>query len=215
MWGSSQIRNVDQAVAAFDEATLLFYAKEAEKYATQSAVSDGLFTFLERLTPSSTILELGCGGGRDTKLMLNRGFDVVPSDGSPELAAIAEHHAGIPVKVMRFDELTGDQCFDAVWANACLLHVLDEHLVEVLRLIWLSLRRDGLFFASYKLGEGPEYDALGRYYNFPSRDRLRTAYNDAGLWSTFEMNERLAGGYDGVERCWLSCTARKSDVIRD
>ena len=37
----------------------------------------------------ATILELGCGAGADSAEMLAGGFDVYPTDGSPEMAGEA------------------------------------------------------------------------------------------------------------------------------
>ena len=46
--------------------------------------------FLAMLPPGAQILELGTGGGQDAAFMLEQGFAVIPTDGSPELAAEAE-----------------------------------------------------------------------------------------------------------------------------
>jgi hypothetical protein len=55
--------------------------------------------------------------------MLQRGFDVHPTDGVPEMARKAEIRLGRRVRVMRFDELDSSEEYDAVWASASLLHV--------------------------------------------------------------------------------------------
>jgi len=62
-----------------DAATLRFYGKEAEKYCERigSAPTSTLEEFLGRLPRDATILELGCGSGRDSAEMLRRGYDVL------------------------------------------------------------------------------------------------------------------------------------------
>jgi SAM-dependent methyltransferase len=72
-----------------DETTLEFYGREAERYCerTGSAPTATLGAFLGRLPHGATILELGCGSGRDSAEMLQRGYNVLPTDGSPEMAA--------------------------------------------------------------------------------------------------------------------------------
>ena len=68
------------------------------------------------------------------------------------MAAKAEARLGRPVKVMRFDELSEVETYDAVWANASLLHVPRGALGDVLALVFAALKPNGLHFASYKAG---------------------------------------------------------------
>ncbi len=196
---------------AHDPQTLAFYDREAVAYAADNTTGDRphLTAFLSRLPPGAIILELGCGGGHEARIMLDAGFDVIPTDGSAALAAEATRRLGRSVCVMRFDELDAFEAYDAVWANACLLHVPEAALPSVLRRVWRALKIGGLFFASYKAGDGGGRDPLGRYNNFISHYRLEEAYRAAGAWSTLVIEARTGGGYDGVPRTWLGCTAVK------
>ncbi len=194
-----------------DRDTLAFYDRESATYAVRggkSGASPTLTGFLAHLKPGARILELGCGGGQDAQAMIAAGFEVTPTDGSPGLAEQAEERLGVPVRVMRFDELEGDGTFDAVWANACLLHVPELGLADILGRVRRALRPGGLFFASYKGGEGGGRDSLGRYNNFPTRETLMAAYAQAGPWRRIDVESQLGGGYDGVERTWMLVTAR-------
>lgn len=196
---------------AHDAATLAFYDAEAVPYAARRAVEGtrALDAFLRHLAPGACILELGCGGGQDAAVMIAAGFDVTPTDGSPGLAAVAERRLGRPVRVMRFDELNEVAAYDAVWANACLLHVPEEALPDILRRIHTALVSGGLFQASFKAGSGGGRDSLGRYYNFPSSPSLEAAYRAAGSWAKLEFTASSGGGYDGVERDWLLVSASR------
>jgi SAM-dependent methyltransferase len=194
---------------AHDPATLAFYDREAPVYAHRRHPERNarMDAFLARLQPGAGILELGCGGGQDASLMLAAGFDVTPTDGSPGLAAEAEKRLGRPVRLMRFEELDAVAAYDAVWASACLLHVPEDALAGVLGSIRRALKPGGLFFASFKSGDGGDRDSLGRYYNFPSRTTLEAAYAAAGPWSEIVIDEGEGGGYDGVARTWLFVVA--------
>ena len=141
--------------------------------------------------------------------MLAAGFDITPTDGSPGLAAEAGRRLGRPVRVMRFDELDAREAYAAVWANACLLHVPEAALPAVLSGVWRAMKTGAVFFASYKAGEGGGRDPLGRYNNFIGHDALHAAYRVAGAWSELAIQTRAGGGYDGVPRTWLLCTAVK------
>ncbi len=90
-----------------DDATLQFYRRNAEAYAQREITSRHarLTRFLGVLPPDAAILELGCGAGGDSAEMIARGFDVTPTDGSPELAALASRRLGRPVATLLFHEL--------------------------------------------------------------------------------------------------------------
>jgi SAM-dependent methyltransferase len=108
---------------------------------------------------------------------------------------------------MRFEDLDAQGIYDAVWANACLLHVPEPRLGDVLAKIHKALRRGGRFYASFKKGDGGDRDSLGRYYNFPSRQKLTATYIQAGEWIGLTMEEAPGGGFDGVQRTFVHVTA--------
>jgi SAM-dependent methyltransferase len=195
-----------------DEETLQFYRANAEAYAGRTFTSRQarLMAFLAQLPPGASILELGCGAGGDTAEMLARGFDVRPTDGSPEMAAIASKHLGRTVETLLFHELDAVEAYDAVWANACLLHVPRDELVDILGLIWRALKGNGRFFASYKAGDAEGRDTLNRYYNYASLDWLRTIYTSAGNWSSLEIETGEVIGFDNQGATMLFVVARKS-----
>ncbi len=193
-----------------DADTLAFYDREAAAYAARTRGEPvRLRAFLEQLRPRASILELGCGGGQDAELMAAAGFDVTPTDGSAGLAAEAQARLGRPVRVMRFEELEDVAAYDAVWANACLLHVPEDGLADVLSRIHRALKPGGRFYAGFKSGAGGDRDSLGRYYNFPTEETLRAAYGAAGAWEALDVTTGQGGGFDGVPRTWLHVMAVK------
>jgi len=194
-----------------DTETLRFYNHEAETYCrrTGNISSPLLPIFLSRLTPGAKILELGCGSGRDTVEMLRQGYDVTPTDGSPEMALQAERRFQRPVLVLEFGEIEGEACFDGVWASACLLHVPLGCLGEVLTRIYGVLRSPGVLFASFKEGAGESRDRLGRYYNYPSLAILKEIFEQAAPWRSLEIERSPGFGYDGLGVQWLNCTAQR------
>lgn len=194
-----------------DEATLKFYRSNAEAYAKRTFTSRQarLMAFLAQLSPGARILELGCGAGGDTAEMLARGFEVRPTDGSPEMAELASRHLGRPVETLLFHDLDEVETYDGVWANACLLHVPRERLATVLSLIWRALKPGGVFYASYKEGEGDGRDTLDRYYNYPSQDWLRATYAAAGNWTSLSMDRGEVKGFDDKMAPMLFVVARK------
>jgi SAM-dependent methyltransferase len=160
-----------------DDATLEFYRRNAGSYAAWAkGPSTRLTGFLGLLPAGASILELGCGAGNHAAEMLARGFALRATDGSPEMAEIASRRLNHPVATMRFHELEENDAFDGVWASACLLHVPKEELAGILTRIHRALKVGGVFYASYKTGDGDGRDSLGRYYNYVSPEWLRAAY---------------------------------------
>lgn len=191
-----------------DQPTLDFYAREAEAYAWRYKASEELAGFLSLLPVGARILELGCGGGQDSEAMIAAGFDVVPTDGSPELAMEAEKRLGRPVEVLLFEDIDYAEDFDAVWANACLLHVPRPDLAAILRKINRTLRPGGIFYASFKTGNAEGADQFGRYYNQPDDTFLRSAMGSG--WSSIAMVKRAGTGYYNLPSDWLHVTAIKA-----
>ena len=136
-----------------DAATIAYYEANAPRYTLSfgQAPSRHLDRFLERLSPGVRILELGCGGGRDS------------------------------ARVMLFDDLAAKEEYDAVWAHACLLHVPRGDLPPILAAIHEALKPGGLHFANYKLGEAEGRDPLGRWANLPDEEWLQSTYRVAGF----------------------------------
>ncbi|MEJ7777632.1 MAG: class I SAM-dependent methyltransferase [Sphingomicrobium sp.] len=197
--------------AAHDEKTLRFYAAEAPVYT--AAGPDGgnrhLHGFLDRLASGARILELGCGGGRDCEAMLARGYRVDPTDGVEAMARKAEQRIGVPVRVMRFDELAAKEEYDAVWASASLLHVPRPALPSVLATVHRALKRGGLHYASYKAGGTEGRDRFGRYFNNLSLDQALDAYRASADWAVLATEEYEGGGYEGGTGPWIALTMRR------
>ena len=195
-----------------DDDTLQFYRRNAEAYARREITSryQRLTRFLALLPQDATILELGCGAGGDSAEMLARGFDVTPTDGSPELAEVASRRLGRPVRTLLFHDLDAVEAYDGVWANACLLHVPRDGLSGILALIHRALKRDGAFYASFKTGEGEGRDTLNRYYNYPTEEWLRATYAKAGDWRDLSIETGEVKGFDDAMAEMFFVLARKN-----
>ncbi len=194
-----------------DDDTLQFYRRNAEAYAAWAkAPSTRLKGFLALLPPGGSILELGCGAGNHSAEMLAAGFKLRATDGSPEMAGIASRRLGHPVEAMLFDQLDDHDAYDGVWASACLLHVPRDELAAILGRIHRALKPGGLFYASYKLGEGDGRDSLGRYYNYTSLEWLQATYAEAGTWTPVSSGTSEIKSFDGAPATMLHLVVRKA-----
>jgi SAM-dependent methyltransferase len=190
-----------------DDDTLQFYRQNAEAYAGWAkAPSTRLAGFLALLPPSSAILELGCGAGNHSAVMLAEGFSVRATDGSPEMGARRLNH---PVEAMQFNELDEAAAYDGVWASACLLHVPRDELAGILARVHRALKPSGVFYASYKVGHGAGRDSLGRYYNYPPPEWLEATYAASGRWDAIKSDTSVIKSFDDAPATMLHVVVRK------
>jgi SAM-dependent methyltransferase len=142
--------------------------------------------------------------------MLERGFDVDPTDGVPEMTRKAEARIGRPVRAMRFDELDSSEEYDAVWASASLLHVPRAGLPAILSLVHRALRPGGLHYASFKAGGQDGRDRRGRYFNYLTLEEAKAAYASSGEWSIISAEEYVGGGHEGANWPWVAITLQRN-----
>jgi SAM-dependent methyltransferase len=195
---------------AMDESTQRFYQENASVYVSRKHEPDErLRAFLNRLPARAKILELGCGGGLESQVMLEAGFDVTPTDGIAHMAQEAQKRLGVLVRVMPFADLDDHALYDAIWANACLLHAPRDGLPVIFKKIYRALKPSGLFEASFKSGNGEGRDQFGRYYNYPSPDWLREKLKEQN-WKEVQIESGFGSGYDNLPTKWLYVQCRKA-----
>lgn len=140
--------------------------------------------------------------------MLAAGYDVQPTDGTPEIAKAAQARLGIPVRTLLFEDIDESARYDGVWANACLLHVPRPALPDIIGRIHTALKR-AVFLCQLQGGEAEGRDMFGRYYNYPSKPWLEDAYGQFD-WAAVEIEARQGSGYDQISpTAWLHVTATK------
>ena len=147
--------------------TLNYYAQNAQEFIAGTIgidMSDVHRRFLEHMPPEGSILDLGCGSGRDSKFFAERGYRVTAVDGSAELCKRAEQLIGFPVRCLLFEDLDYVNEFDGVWACASLLHVEKEKMLRILGLVSNALKDGGTLYLSYKYGTGQRLEK-GRFFS--------------------------------------------------
>ena len=192
-----------------DPATIAFYQANAPRYTLSfgQAPSRHLDAFLDRLEPGARILELGCGGGRDSARILERGFVLDATDGTPAMVKKANERFDVGARLLRFEDLDAVDAYDAVWAHACLIHVARAEFPGIIAAIHRALHEGGWHFANFKLGSGEGRDPLGRLHNFPDTVWLEDAYGRAGF-AIVDSQVYPGEGADGVQRDWMALTLR-------
>lgn len=151
--------------------------------------------FLKLLEEGDTILDMGCGSGRDSLTFYELGYDVTPLDASEEMCRLAEVHTGLDVLQMTYEEMAFDGAFDGVWACGALIHIPKAELSGILQKVARALDEDGVFYLSMKLGDFEGFQG----------ERYFSCYSEKELCSLLE-----ADGFFQVVKEWVTNDVRSS-----
>ena len=139
--------------------TLDHYNRSAESFwrgTRDHDVSQNVGALLQHIegAPPFTILDFGCGPGRDLKTFADLGHVAVGLEGSQRFAEMARAYSGCEVwqqDFLKLDLPAGR--FDGVFANASLFHVPTQELPQVLDALAATLKPRGVLFSSNPRGE--------------------------------------------------------------
>ncbi|NRB05086.1 MAG: class I SAM-dependent methyltransferase, partial [Rhodobacteraceae bacterium] len=149
-----------------DQKTLDVYAAKADDYVSCVKGEGGrnIRQFIERLKPGGTVLDIGCGPGQASAQLAKAGMQVTAIDPVPEMIAFAKQNPGVDARVGTFDDIDGDEIYDGVWANFCLLHADRKDIPRHIAAIARALKPEGVFHIGMITGTGAHRDDIGRLY---------------------------------------------------
>jgi len=159
--------------------------------------------------PPFTILDIGCGPGRDLKVFAELGHIAVGLDGAQRFAEMAREFSGC--EVWQQDLLTLDlplARFDGIFANAVLFHVPSQELPRVLAELHGTLRPGGVLFSSNPRGNNEEGWNRGRYGAYHDLESWRRYLTQAGF-DELEHYYRPPG-LPRAQQPWLATVWRRS-----
>jgi SAM-dependent methyltransferase len=193
-----------ETIATYDATA----ADWASKHNTTSFWAEELKVF-QRYLPAGKILEIGCGGARDAKLLLAAGYDYTGTDVSVGL--VKEAQKNLPqatfLQQSLYDLDFSPQSFDGFWAAAVLLHIPKKRLGEALNRLNMVLKPGAVGYISVKQGEGEGFDdQVGkRFFAYYRQAEMTEALGSAGFEvmcaSARKIHEKLT---------WLNFWVKKS-----
>lgn len=196
--------------AAPARSALAYYDANAQDYVERTwgmDMAEVRARFLVHLRPGATVLDAGCGSGRDALAFKDAGYLVDAFDGSEQLAKLASLRTGLSVKHLRFDQLDSLDAYDGVWACSSLVHLDDAEFGVALARLFGAVRPGGVFYTCLKEGKGLRVDGAGRPFNDFTKERLRLAIRKTG----FVMRESWRTPQRGPEGgWWLNVIASKA-----
>ena len=193
--------------------TLAHYDDNAESFWEGTRghdVSQNIAALLRHIAaePPFTILDFGCGPGRDLKAFTGLGHVAIGLEGAERLAAMARSHSGCEVWAQDFLALElPDARFDGIFANAALFHVPREELPRVLRELHAALKPGGVLFSSNPHGHNEEGWNRGRYGAYHNLETWRRYMSAAGF---VELTHYYRpAGLPREEQPWLASIWRR------
>lgn len=193
--------------------TLEFYESRAEDFwqgTRDHDVRQNIEALLRHIRgePPFTILDFGCGPGRDLKAFADLGHIAIGLEGTAPFVEMARAHSGCEVWQQDFLKLSlPKDRFDGVFANASLFHVPSQELPRVLRELHATLKPGGVLFSSNPRGHNEEGWNAGRYGVYHDLDTWRSYLSQAGFVE-LEHYYRPAG-LPREQQPWLATVWRK------
>ena len=155
-----------------DRETIKYYAGEAAEYSGFSEKINGMkmsptVPFISLLPPGGTILDAGCGPGRDSSMFKKHSYGVSALDACQEMVEACVAH-GVTAIRASFEEIPNlwphGNHFDGVWACHSLLHVPKPGLELATDSLLYPLKRGGCAMVSWIFSKEPRRDGHGRFY---------------------------------------------------
>ena len=149
-------------------------------------MSEACDKFLQYIAPGGRILDAGCGSGRDSLYFIKRGYKVVSFDASEQMVRLSSALTGQQTILMRFEDMDFKKEFDGIWACASLLHVSKVEIIDVMGRLVQSLKSNGIFYGSFKYGEGEELRGE-RLFNFYDEKTLTKLLTEVGQLEVIDV----------------------------
>lgn len=158
-------------------------------------------------------LDLGAGAGRDTRYLLEQGFDVTAVDADPHaalyLSALAEPPC-LSVVVSSFEDFPFATTYDLISSQFALPFLPRDRFADIFARLKAALAPGGVFAGQF-FGVHDEWNIPERNMTFHTRAEVESLLSDL---DTIELTEEDADGTkaDGSPKHWhiFHILARKS-----
>lgn len=193
------------------EMSINYYNNNAEKFIENTfnlSVEELINDFISFLPEKATVLDLGCGSGRDSLYFKEKGFDIHAMDGSKEMVAHTQKYIGEKVQLATFESYETNIKFDGIWALASLLHVPRIDISRTIEKYVDFLEVGGVFFMSFKNREF-DYDKDGREFTCFTENELIKMLNEIEKIYLVKTIHTLDVRKDRPDEKWISVIVKR------
>jgi SAM-dependent methyltransferase len=180
------------------------YSDDPDAFASYSAcaVAGPFSAFAALLEPSSTVLDAGCGPGRDLARFAAQGHKPIGIDLNEDFVDRARAHGPVILGDLRSLPLQAAS-FDAVWASASLIHLPYEDAAVALQELARVARTGAPISVSVKTagitGWADDVPRGRRWFSIWNPSAFAEAVEDAGM-----SVESIVG-----DDAWIQVTSRR------
>jgi SAM-dependent methyltransferase len=168
------------------------------------------------LLPEKTVLDVGCGPGKDAVEFVEFGCSVTGIDLVPAFVRMSQESVPLATfyQMDILDLQFEDGSFGGVWANAVLLHLMRDDAMSALKEIYRVLRPGGVVYITVKKGAGhsTEWDKrlndARRLFVFYEQKEMEKLLQDVGFVVLTVESLTQNNTIKDVE--WLTIFAQKS-----
>jgi SAM-dependent methyltransferase len=199
---------VELTINSYDE-----YAEEYSRFHFKESFENRLETFIKFLLDKKLVLDVGCGCGRDTRYLIERGINTIGIDLSKGIIEQARRFVPkatfiqMDMRKLEFEELS----LSGILAMASVFHIPKRQMPDLLTDFRRILKNDGLLYICVMAGSGEKMVeksvAVGgmgpRFFAFYDMKELGNLLDQAG----FKIVNSFVDEYLDVD--WLNIYAKK------
>lgn len=173
-----------------EQRTRSTYVKIAKEWSQQHDTQgfwNSELNYFQKILPQGKIFEIGCGGGRDAREFIQRGYSYFGTDVIPEFIEIAKRN--VPEGEYEIQDVFHLQNygkhFDGFWCSAVLLHVPKAKIHTALQSIKQNFSPGTIGFISLKEGTGERMEQRtaddARFFAYYNVDEFKKILEDNGF----------------------------------
>ena len=179
--------------------TIEYYNNNADQYywATVGVDLDASRKkFASYLPSEASVIDMGCGSGRDVLAFSDMGFNATGIDAAQELVKLAKERLEIRAFAGDMVSWIAAEPYDGIWCCASLIHLDESECRRFFRNLGRNLKTGGALYVSVKSGIETGTDSYGVYQRNIDEEEIRRLIADVtGLeikeqWYTDDSMDR-------------------------
>ncbi len=169
-----------------------YYNKIAKEYTQKHGYGENLSIkslkkFIKFLPVKADILDVGCGGGQDSKFLRNNGFNVLGIDVSREMIKISKKHSPETNFLVRdVMNLPLTKKYNGIWCSRVFHNISIIEQDKFIKKLRVLLKRDGILYLTSVVSDKKE-----DYDSFDLNNKITKKYLSASSFKNLLMKNNF------------------------